>query len=68
MTEQQVKDTIGIENWLEFMRWMRGQTVSVDEAGTVKYYDDDVMAFTKDWPSKIITAKSVAFRVHLPIP
>ena len=45
MSEQEVKDKIGKENWSKFIGWMRGQTCSMYEDGTTNFYDHDVEAF-----------------------
>lgn len=33
------------ENWLRFLDWMRGQTVSTYPNGEIDYYDHDVQSF-----------------------
>lgn len=45
MNEQSVKQLIGEENWEAFCEWISGQTVSVNQDGSINYYDWDVEAF-----------------------
>ena len=45
MTEQQVKQLIGKENWSKFIHWMRGQTCGMYPDGSTNYYECDVKAF-----------------------
>lgn len=45
MTKQEVLDKIGKENWKAFDKWMRGQTVGVNDDLTLDYYECDVNAF-----------------------
>lgn len=45
MSEQEVKEEIGVKNWEKFLQWMRGQTCGLNEDGTINYYDCDVKAF-----------------------
>ena len=46
MNEAQVKRRIGEENWLQFIRWMTGQTMSMKD-GEPDYYECDVEAFSE---------------------
>jgi len=45
MTEQEVTDFIGKENWDAFIIWMRGQTIGVSKDGVLDYYSCDVYKF-----------------------
>jgi hypothetical protein len=45
MTEKQVKDFIGEENWKKFCNWMYGQTIGLNSDGSIDYYNCDVKAF-----------------------
>lgn len=45
MSEKEVKQKIGEENWEKFLQWMRGQTCGLNEDGTTNYYECDVDAF-----------------------
>ena len=45
MTEQEVKQEIGIENWDGFLKWMGGQTIGVTSEGKFDYYAWDVKSF-----------------------
>lgn len=45
MTENEIKEYIGEENWEDFMEWMRGQTVSIYPNGETNFYEWDVEAF-----------------------
>lgn len=42
MNDKEVKKLIGKKQWADFKKWMRGQTVAIDEDGKDNYYDDDV--------------------------
>jgi len=44
MTEIEVKEYIGEENWIDFIKWMAGQTMGIVD-GEPDYYDCDVKAF-----------------------
>ena len=49
MKEKEIKewfDKFGID-WLDFDRWMNGQTVQVDEDNEIIYYPHDVDRFVK---------------------
>ena len=45
MTEQEVKKRIGKKNWKAFCKWMYGQTLGVNEDGSIDYFECDVEAF-----------------------
>jgi len=45
MREWEVKEKIGSENWIEFCRWMRGQTCGTYPNGDTDFYECDVEAF-----------------------
>jgi len=45
MNAQEVKDYIGKRNWNKFLKWMRGQTCSMNEDGSTNFYENDVDAF-----------------------
>lgn len=45
MTQEEVIERVGLENWEAFHQWMGGQTVSVNPDGSTNYYDWDVEAF-----------------------
>lgn len=45
MNEEQVKKLIGVNHWVEFKEWMRGQTVGVNNDSSIDYYDSDVERF-----------------------
>lgn len=45
MTEQEVTDLIGKENWDAFILWMRGQTIGISDDGVINYYSHDVHQF-----------------------
>jgi len=46
MRESEVKKLIGEENWADFGKWMRGQTVvGTYPDGELNYYSWDVAAF-----------------------
>lgn len=45
MREQEVKAYIGTENWNDFLKFMYGQTVSLNPDGTTDYYESDVDRF-----------------------
>ena len=47
MTEKQAKQKIKKAggNWKEFIKWMFGQTVGVNDDGSINYYDCDVNIF-----------------------
>jgi len=47
MTKQEVIDTIDIENWDGFIKWMAGQTCGIDKSGDIDYYDNDVAAYKR---------------------
>lgn len=45
MKEKEVKEQIGKENWKDFVKFMRGQTVGINKDGSEEYYDYDVHRF-----------------------
>ncbi len=45
--EAWAKEQVGEENWDDFLRWMKGQTVAVADDGSIYYYDHDVEAFVE---------------------
>ena len=45
MTEAEVKKFIGEKYWPTFGQWISGQTVGVNDDGTIDYYSSDVEAF-----------------------
>lgn len=47
MTITEVKKIIGKKYWKEFKEWMRGQTVGMNEDGSVDIYDYDVNRFLR---------------------
>lgn len=48
MNEKQVKKYLA-QDYPEFLEWMRGQTVGINEDGSIEFYDYDVKRF---WDSK----------------
>ncbi len=47
MKEIDVRTIVGEEHWDEFLKWMRGQTVGLNEDGSRDYYPWDVMQFCR---------------------
>jgi len=47
MTKKQVIKILGKNNWNEFLKWMRGQTIGVNPDGSFDYYEHDVKAFVR---------------------
>ena len=45
MNEDEVKEYIGEENLESFLRFMVGQTVTIDNDGQIQYYKWDVERF-----------------------
>lgn len=45
MNDKEVKDYIGTENYNTFIKFMRGQTVSLTPDGETEYFDQDVERF-----------------------
>lgn len=45
MTEAQVKEKIGENNWEKFMEFMHGQTTGVNRDGSADFYECDVDMF-----------------------
>lgn len=43
MKEEEVKEYL----WESFLEWMNGQTVGINENGSIDYYDSDVMRFCR---------------------
>ena len=55
MTEKEVKDLL-YDKWLwfdDFLEFMEGQTVGLDEDGSTDFYEDDVWRFI-NWREKNI--------------
>ena len=48
MTEQEVKQRIGEENWEAFNQWMRGRTVGLNDDGSLDFYEQDVRRFGQE--------------------
>ena len=44
MNEAEVKELVG-ERWEEFEKWMNGNTVGINDDGTIDYYRWDVERF-----------------------
>ena len=44
MNKEQVINKIGKENWKDFVKFMKGQTVGLDK-GVIDYYECDVNKF-----------------------
>ena len=42
MNDEEVKKLIGKKQWTSFKKWIKGQTVSIDEDGKENYYNSDV--------------------------
>jgi len=47
MNEQEVKEYIGTTHWDAFLDFMYGQTVGVNEDGSIVYYEADVERFKR---------------------
>lgn len=49
MKEQQVKKLLKENNytWDQFIEWMQGQTVGINEDGSTDYFDGDVEKFIR---------------------
>ncbi len=47
MKEIEVRTIVGEEHWDEFLKWMRGQTVGLNEDGSTEFYPWDVMKFVR---------------------
>ena len=47
MNEKEVKKRIGKGRWKEFEKFMRGQTVGLNDDGTYDYYEQDVENFLR---------------------
>lgn len=45
MNKEQVTAKIGKENWKDFQKFMKGQTVGFDKGGEIDYYECDVSKF-----------------------
>jgi hypothetical protein len=45
MREAKIKEIIGEDNWEDFLKWMRGQTVSRYPDGEIDFYEWDVNAY-----------------------
>lgn len=45
MNKKEVIELIGKENWKEFLKFMKGQTVGVNPDGSTNYYTFDVERF-----------------------
>lgn len=47
MNEQEVLKAIGKGRWKAFLEFMRGQTVGLNEDGSMDYYEHDVQNFLR---------------------
>lgn len=45
MKEIEVRTIVGEEHWEEFLKWMRGQTMGLNEDGSTEFYPWEVMKF-----------------------
>ena len=45
LNEKEVKEFIGEDLWEEFLIWMHGQTVGMNDDESTNYYDYDVERF-----------------------
>ena len=52
MTEKEVKSLLrkNHRTWSDFIKWMRGQTVGMDENGETNWYEWDVERFINNRP------------------
>ena len=48
LNKEEVLDRIGRDKWLEFSKWMGGQTGAIADDGTLLYYDVDVERFMEN--------------------
>ena len=48
MNKNEVIELIGKEKWKEFLDFMNGQTVGINEDGSSNYYKCDVENFLRD--------------------
>ena len=48
MRKKKVIQMIGKERWVEFLEFMNGQTVGINEDGSEDYYKCDVENFLRD--------------------
>ena len=47
MRKEEVIKRIGKERWKEFLEFMRGQTIGINEDGSTNYYEQDVENFLR---------------------
>lgn len=59
MTQEEVKDYIGKENWKKFLKWIEHQTVGIYPDGSTDFYDEDVEAFKRKLDSGYDRQESV---------
>lgn len=48
MKEIEVRTIVGEEHWDEFLEWMEGQTMGLNEDGSTEFYPWDVRQFVRN--------------------
>jgi hypothetical protein len=45
MNEQEARELVGDDGWDDFLDWLAGQTIGINDDGTIDYYDSDVKRY-----------------------